>query len=115
MRIYLFTYLFIHLFMFWLQHSYFSGRSVICDELVFEQKTGLKRKQAYGKAIEFISRNPRQHLCQITRREWPNIRNYTLKCWECLEKPTFDSDKKEHVLFFSQKYFYWKDNLPRRV
>ena len=71
MRIYLFTYV----FMIWLQHSYFSDHSVICDKLVFA-KTGLSRKEAYDKAIGFISRNPRQHFCQITR-VWRKIGNYT--------------------------------------
>ena len=100
--------------MFCLQHTYLKdGNCPTKNADIVCEKTRMTRKQAYDKAIDLISTNPRHHFCQITR-VWPKIGNYTLKCWKgCpFKKPTFSPGNGEHVLFFSKIYFYCKDDIP---
>lgn len=99
--------------MFWLQHTDVSDRFWPTNAKVVNRKR-VDRRQAYDRAIKFISRNPRKRFCQITTHWWP--KSYTLKYLESSaeEEPTFSSDKKDHVLFFSEKFFFWKDALPGR-
>lgn len=110
---YMYIYLFIHLFIvFWLQHNDVSDRFLPTNAKVVNSRK-VNRRQAYDRAIEFISRNPQERFCQITHNF---LNRYTLKRLEssAKERPMFRSDKKDHVLFFSEKYFIWKEDLPGR-
>ena len=84
-------------------------------ELFFTQDW-MKHADAYEKGIELIMKDPYHNICEITW--WWHIggSGYTLKCWTASDNTatTFGKGGREHVLFFSELLFKWKDNVPRR-
>lgn len=82
-------------------------------QLTFSFKTiNLSRKEAYDKAVEVIMADPRYRICEIALCAGEV---YTLRCWQASDvaEMTFESVKGEHVLFFSERIFRWKDKVPK--
>ncbi|XP_068697156.1 uncharacterized protein [Montipora foliosa] len=71
------------------------------------------QSDAYDKAIKLIVQDPEHNICEIT---WWFGWGYTLKCWRASDTTptTFGCGKGDHVLFFSELLFKWKDSVPLR-
>ena len=84
-------------------------------ELFFTQDW-MKHADAYDKGIELIMKDPYHNICEITWWLGVGVSGYTLKCWTASDDTptTFGKGGGEHVLFFSELLFKWKDNVPRR-
>ena len=81
-------------------------------ELTFKFKTiNLSRSEAYNKAVEIIMADPRYRICEIALCAGEV---YTLRCWHASDdaEMTFQSVNGEHVLFYSEIIFRWKDKIP---
>lgn len=76
----------------------------------------MKHKDAYDKGIELIMQDPQHNICEITYWWRFGCGGYTLKCWKASDDTptTFGKGGGEHVLFFSEILFKWKDYVPRR-
>ena len=85
-------------------HSPTNGKSIFTQD-------SMKREDAYDKAIELISKDPKHTFCEIT---WWLFSGYSLICWEASDDTatTFEGVLGNHVLFFSEVLFKWKDNVP---
>lgn len=71
----------------------------------------LTREDAYQMAFKIVMEDPRYRLCEIALCAG---NTYSVRCWEANEKyeMTFESVNGEHVLFFSDIIFRWKDKVP---
>lgn len=81
-------------------------------QLTFSFETNnLSRKEAYNKAVEIIMVDPIYRICEIALCAG---KGYTLRCWQASDyaKMTFESGDGEHILFYSEIIFRWKDNIP---
>ncbi|KAL9970354.1 hypothetical protein ACROYT_G022711 [Oculina patagonica] len=81
-------------------------------QLTFSFQTiNLSRREAYEKAVEIIMADPRYRICEIALCAGEV---YTLRCWKASEvaEMTFESVSGEHVLFYSEIIFRWKDKVP---
>ena len=76
----------------------------------------MKHEDAYDKAIELIMKDPQHNICSITY--WWHILGggYTLTCCKASDDTptTFGTGGGQHVLFFSEELFKWKDYVPKR-
>lgn len=81
-------------------------------QLTFSFQTiNLSRENAYNKAVEIIMADPRYRICDIGLCAGGV---YTVRCWEASERAemTFESVNGEHVLFYSEILFKWKNHIP---
>jgi len=70
----------------------------------------MEHEDAYEKAMQLIMQDPEHNICEIS---W----GYTSKCWTASDtkSTTFGSGGGNHVLFFSEILFKWKDHdVPLR-
>lgn len=56
--------------------------------------------------------DPRYSICEIALSAGDK---YTVRCWKAVdaEKMTFESANGEHILFYSDVIFRWKDDIPK--
>ena len=91
-----------------------AGGSPKNGELLFSQDW-MGQEEAYNKGIELIMQDPRHNICKITW--WWSLTGggYTLKCWRAPDDTplALEMQTGNHVLFYSEMFFRWKDRLPR--
>ena len=71
----------------------------------------LSRTEAYNNAVDIIMADPRYRICEIALCAGEV---YTLRCWQASDvaEMTFQNTVGEHVLFYSEIIFRWKDKVP---